>query len=140
MLQKLKNVLVVEDDPIEFSIVKKAIASMKCDNLILNHAIDGEDAIQCLKINAHPELILLDLNMPKMNGLELLQYLKSDPIYKEIPVVIFTTSNDQNDKRECYKHGAAGYVVKPIDYPDYLKAVTNLLVHWDSNPKFGVKS
>ena len=80
-----------------------------------------------------PDLIILDLNMPKINGIEFLGILKADEYLKYIPAVILTTSNNHKDVLECYRIGIAGYVIKPLKYEDYVDRITKLIEYWSAN-------
>jgi CheY-like chemotaxis protein len=106
--------------------------------LQLNHKIieanNGEDALAALeRKDSLPDIILLDLNMPKINGLEFLHILKNDERLRYIPTIILTTSNNQRDLLECYKLGIAGYVLKPLKYEDYVSKIEKLLAYWSMN-------
>lgn len=127
------NVLLIEDDTIEVMKLNRTITKLK-----LNHKIvianNGEEALNTLNVkNFLPDIILLDLNMPKMNGIEFLSILKSDENLRHIPAIILTTSKNQKDLLECYKIGIAGYVLKPLKYEDYILKIQNLLDYWSCN-------
>ena len=127
------NVLLIEDDTIEVMKLNRTITKLK-----LNHKIvianNGEEALKTLKVdNFLPDIILLDLNMPKMNGIEFLSILKSDENLRYIPAIILTTTKNQKDQLECYKIGIAGYVLKPLKYEDYILKIQNLLDYWSCN-------
>lgn len=127
------NVLLIEDDTIEVMKLNRTITKLK-----LNHKIvianNGEEALKTLKVdNFLPDIILLDLNMPKMNGIEFLSILKNDENLRYIPAIILTTSKNQKDLLECYKIGIAGYVLKPLKYEDYILKIQNLLDYWSCN-------
>lgn len=127
------NVLLIEDDTIEVMKLNRTITKLK-----LNHKIvianNGEEALKTLNVdNFLPDIILLDLNMPKMNGIEFLSILKSDENLRHIPAIILTTSKNQKDLLECYKIGIAGYVLKPLKYEDYILKIQNLLDYWSCN-------
>lgn len=127
------NVLLIEDDTIEVMKLNRTITKLK-----LNHKIvianNGEEALKTLKVdNFLPDIILLDLNMPKMNGIEFLSILKSDENLRYIPAIILTTSKNQKDLLKCYKIGIAGYVLKPLKYEDYILKIQNLLDYWSCN-------
>ena len=127
------NVLLIEDDTIEVMKLNRTITKLK-----LNHKVvianNGEEALKTLKVdNFLPDIILLDLNMPKMNGIEFLSILKSDENLRYIPAIILTTSKNQKDLLECYKIGIAGYVLKPLKYEDYILKIQNLLDYWSCN-------
>ncbi|HKJ49301.1 MAG TPA: response regulator [Christiangramia sp.] len=132
MKQKL-NVLFIEDDEIEVMKLHRTLNSQGI-NHIINEAQDGEEAIKFLRTTTKlPDLILLDLNMPKMNGIEFLKILKDDKVLKYIPTIILTTSNNRKDVLECYKVGIAGYMIKPLKYDDYVEKLTSLFDYWSMN-------
>jgi CheY-like chemotaxis protein len=80
-----------------------------------------------------PDIIVLDLNMPRINGIEFLRILKKDDYLKYIPAIILTTSNNHTDVLECYKKEIAGYILKPLKYEDYLNGIKRLLEYWSGN-------
>ncbi|MDA0177609.1 MULTISPECIES: response regulator [Mesoflavibacter] len=132
MQQKL-NVLLIEDDMIEIMKLNRTISTLNLDHNIIE-ANNGEDALKILeKKDNLPDIILLDLNMPKINGIEFLSILKNDDLLKYIPTIILTTSNNQKDLLECYKIGVAGYVIKPLKYEDYVSKIEKLLAYWSVN-------
>jgi CheY-like chemotaxis protein len=99
---------------------------------------DGAEALDCLyrrgqyamRPAGHPAVVLLDLKMPKVDGLEVLRVIKGDAKLKSIPVVMLTSSREEPDLTESYKLGVNAYVVKPVDYQEFVKAVTGLGVFW----------
>ncbi|MFX1256122.1 MAG: response regulator, partial [Promethearchaeota archaeon] len=94
-------------------------------------AKDGEEALSFLrKADEKPCIILLDLNMPRMNGLEFLKVIKQDDRLKRIPVIVLTSSNENQDVVESFKGGVAGYMVKPLDYPQYVKIIQLIMNYW----------
>ncbi|WP_405297023.1 response regulator [Algibacter sp. Ld11] len=130
---KTLNILLIEDDMIEVMKFQRTIASLKLDHKIIE-ANNGEEALKKLeKKDELPDIILLDLNMPKINGIEFLNILKSDDVLKYIPTIILTTSQNQKDLLECYKIGIAGYVLKPLKYEDYVSKMEKLLAYWSIN-------
>ncbi|MCL5128196.1 response regulator [Algibacter sp. L4_22] len=130
---KTLNILLIEDDMIEVMKFQRTISSLKLDHKIIE-ANNGEDALKILeKKDELPDIILLDLNMPKINGIEFLNILKSDDVLKYIPTIILTTSQNQKDLLECYKIGIAGYVLKPLKYEDYVSKIEKLLAYWSIN-------
>ncbi|MBD3864097.1 MAG: CheY-like chemotaxis protein [Olleya marilimosa] len=132
MIKKLK-ILLIEDDMIEIMKLNRTISTLKLDHTIIE-ANNGEVALQILeKKDNLPDIILLDLNMPKINGIEFLKILKNDDVLKYIPTIILTTSNNQKDLLECYKIGVAGYVIKPLKYEDYVIKIERLLAYWSIN-------
>ncbi len=125
------NILVVEDDEVDQMNIVRAFQKANIAN-DLYFARDGQDAIDILRKEEikKPLLILLDLNMPRMNGLEFLQILRSNPEWKQIPVVVLTTSNVEKDKMEAYNLMVAGYVVKPVAVADFMVAVSKIESYW----------
>ena len=130
---KTLNILLIEDDMIEVMKFQRTISSLKLDHKIIE-ANNGEEALKILeKKDELPDVILLDLNMPKINGIEFLNILKSDDVLRYIPTIILTTSQNQKDLLECYKIGIAGYVLKPLKYEDYVSKMGKLLAYWSIN-------
>ena len=133
MENKTLNILLIEDDMIEVMKMNRTITTLKLPHNIIE-ANNGEEALEILKDkNSLPDIILLDLNMPKINGLEFLTILKSDKSLRHIPTVILTTSNNKKDLLECYKIGVSGYVLKPLKYEDYVAKIESLLNYWSIN-------
>ena len=127
------NILLIEDDMIEVMKLNRTISSLELEHKIVE-ANNGEDALKILnKKDELPDIILLDLNMPKINGIEFLNILKNDDILKYIPTIILTTSSNQRDLLECYEIGIAGYVLKPLKYEDYVAKIEKLLAYWSIN-------
>jgi CheY-like chemotaxis protein len=132
MVKQLK-ILLIEDDLIEIMKLTRTISTLKLDHKIIK-ANNGEEALVLLDQKHNlPDIILLDLNMPKINGIEFLNILKKDNVLKHIPTIILTTSNNQKDLLECYKTGVAGYVIKPLRYQDYVSKIEKLLAYWSIN-------
>ena len=132
-MAKSLDILVIEDDMIEVMKLNRTISSLKQKHNIIE-AKNGEEALEILnkKINL-PDIILLDLNMPKINGIEFLRILKNDDVLKYIPTVVLTTSKNHKDVLECYKIGIAGYLLKPLKYEDYVSKIEKMLNYWSSN-------
>ena len=127
------NILLIEDDMIEVMKLKRTIKKLE-----LNHSIteanNGEEALELLKQKDRlPDIILLDLNMPKLNGIEFLKILKADERLRYIPTIILTTSSNQKDLLECFKVGISGYILKPLKYEDYVQKIDKLLAYWSVN-------
>jgi len=122
-----KPVLLVEDDLVDTMAVKRVLKEMNTANDLVC-ALNGEDALSYLRSegNRMPCLILLDLNMPKMNGMEFLRVVKADDILKSIPVVVLTTSNDEQDMRRSFEFGAAAYIVKAFGYRDFRERIRTI--------------
>jgi len=126
-----RPVLLAEDDSIDAMTVRRAFRDLKVTNPLV-HAINGEEALAYLKekTNDRPCLILLDLNMPKMNGIEFLTAVKTDPAFKKIPVVVLTTSSEQRDVVESFRLSVAGYIIKPVDYRNFVEAMRTINMYW----------
>jgi CheY-like chemotaxis protein len=130
-MRNLKPILLVEDDNVDVMTVKRALKDLKVTNQLVP-AGDGEEAIEYLRGhgNTKPCVILLDLNMPKMNGSEFLQTVKADKELKEIPVVVLTTSNSEQDIVKSFEFGAAGYMVKSVDYNKFMETIRTIDLYW----------
>ncbi len=130
-MRNMKPILLVEDDKVDAMTVKRALKDIKVTNELI-HAVNGEEALEYLRGqgNQKPCIILLDLNMPKMNGVEFLKIVKADEELKKIPVVVLTTSKDEQDVIESFKLSVAGYIVKPADYKKFVEAVRTLELYW----------
>jgi|TARA_B110000977_G_scaffold131997_1_gene168056 CheY-like chemotaxis protein len=127
------NVLLIEDNLIEVMKMERTISSLGL-NHIINVANNGEEALKILENKQKwPDLILLDLNMPRISGIEFLLILKNNKSLKHIPTVILTTSDNQKDIDECYRIGVSGYIVKPLKYHDYVDKIQNVLSYWSIN-------
>jgi len=130
---KTLNILLIEDDLIEVMKFKRATSSLNLKHNIIE-AQNGELALKLLQSYENlPNIILLDLNMPKINGIEFLSILKKDEVLRYIPTVILTTSCNEKDLIECYKIGIAGYILKPLKYEDYVSKIDKLLAYWSVN-------
>lgn len=130
-MRNCKPVLLVEDDTIDAMTVRRAFKDLKVTNPLI-HRLNGEEALAHLTAEDHEEpcVILLDLNMPKMNGLEFLKIVKADPSLKKIPVIVLTTSNEERDIVESFKRSVAGYIIKPVDYQKFVEAIRTIDLYW----------
>ncbi len=126
-----KPILLVEDDEVDVMTVKRALRDLHVINP-LNVTSNGEEALEYLRNdhNEKPCVILLDLNMPKMNGIEFLKIVKKDKSLKIIPVVILTTSKNEQDKIESFKLSIAGYMIKPVDYVQFVETMKTINMYW----------
>lgn len=132
MTKRLK-ILLIEDDAIEIMKLNRAVSTLISEPEIIE-ANNGEDALNILmERNIIPNIILLDLNMPKINGIEFLRILKDDEELKHIPTIILTTSDNKKDLLACYEIGIAGYITKPLKYQDYVTRIDVLLSYWSIN-------
>jgi len=132
------EILLIEDNPEDVEITLRAFQKHHLANKI--HVVrDGEEALECLfstgrydrrNACANTRLILLDLKLPKVDGLEILQKCKTDPRTKNIPVVVLTSSREERDLIQSYNLGVNSYVVKPVDFPQFTDAVQKLGLYW----------
>jgi len=130
------SVLHVEDDSVDSMVVQRAFKKNNIPFTLL-HAVDGIEALDMLrgingkeKLTPTPRYILLDINMPKMNGLEFLKELRSDKELSVITVVVLTTSNDEQDRAEAYKYHVSGYILKPVNLENYVSTFAALYNYW----------
>ncbi|MCD8404828.1 response regulator [Tenacibaculum dicentrarchi] len=132
-MKKIMNVLLIEDNIIEIMKMKRTVSFLELEHNI-TEAKDAEIALKILEKKSDlPDLILLDLNMPKISGIEFLSMIKNDADLKHIPTVILTTSDNQKDLEECYKIGVSGYILKPLKYEDYVAKIDVVLSYWSIN-------
>jgi CheY-like chemotaxis protein len=132
-MAKSLKILLIEDDEIEVMKFNRVLKTIESNHKIIE-ANNGEEAVQILKEKEIiPDIIILDLNMPRINGIEFLGILKQDSELKYIPAIILTTSNNHTDILECYKIGIAGYVLKPLKYEDYVDRIKKMLDYWSIN-------
>jgi len=130
-MRNSKPVLLVEDDTIDAMTVQRAFRDLKVGNRLV-HVHNGEEALDYLNEagNEMPCVILLDLNMPKMNGTEFLEAVKVSGPLRRIPVVVLTTSNEERDVVESFRRSVAGYIVKPVDYQKFVEAIQTIDLYW----------
>ena len=132
------EILLIEDNPEDVELTLRAFRKQHLANKI--HVLrDGEEALECIfgsgryaerQFHERPRLILLDLKLPKIDGLEVLKRCKSDPRTKTIPIVIMTSSKEETDLIKSYNLGVNSYVVKPVDFPQFTEAVRHVGVYW----------
>jgi CheY-like chemotaxis protein len=129
---RLLNILLVEDDEVDVLNVRRAFQKNNIANPLFV-ASNGLEALEQLRGNMIPRerrIVLLDLNMPKMNGIEFLRELRQDPELKLTPVVVLTTSNDERDRIEAYNLNVAGYLLKPVTFSNFCEVMTALNKYW----------
>jgi CheY-like chemotaxis protein len=126
-----KPILLVEDDQVDAMTVKRALRELHVTNRV-DTVENGEKALSFLRNpqNEKPGIILLDLNMPRMNGIEFLTLAKQDEDLKRIPVVVLTTSLGDQDKVDSFNLGVAGYMIKPVDYRQFVEVVKAIDLYW----------
>jgi len=126
-----KPILLVEDDLVDMMSVTRALKQIHVSNKVV-HRENGEDGLNYLEdeTNDKPCIILLDLNMPIMNGIEFLRAVKSDDKFRRIPVVVLTTSDEQQDKVNSFNFGVVGYMSKPVDYWQFVEVIRSIDAYW----------
>jgi CheY-like chemotaxis protein len=136
-MENLGRILMVEDDPKDVELTMTALEGYNLANEVIVTR-DGEEALDYLyrrgnytaRSSDHPAVILLDLKLPKIDGLEVLRQVKSDDNLKMIPVVVLTSSHEEKDLVSSYKLGVNAYVVKPVDFHEFVNAIKELGVFW----------
>lgn len=136
MDKKTIHILHIEDDEVDSMVMKRALKKTELD-FTYHHAKNGLEALDMLrgangaeKLEPRPSVILLDLNMPQMNGHEFLRELRSDPLLKPISVYVISTSNDDKDREEAFAQNVAGYILKPLTLEKYVEAIDTLNKFW----------
>jgi CheY-like chemotaxis protein len=136
-MKALKRILLAEDDPVDRKLIVRALT----DNNLVNpvdEVKDGAEALDYLhrrgdfaaRVDGHPLLVLLDIKMPKVDGLEVLRRIKVDSDLRVIPVVVLTSSHEEQDLIKSYCLGVNAYVVKPLEFDDFARAVRQLAIFW----------
>ena len=125
------TILLVDDDAIDVMNVRRAFAKNNLTNPI-HEASNGIEALQVLRGGTLPprRIVLLDLNMPQMNGIEFLRELRADPVLKATSVVVLTTSNEERDRVEAYQLNVAGYLLKPVTFLNFVELMAALNKYW----------
>ena len=136
-MDEIRSILLVEDDPKDVELTLAALAEHNLANKV-EVVRDGAEALDYLfrrgkfatRPEGNPVVVLLDLKMPKVNGLEVLHRIKTDEKLKTVPVVALTSSRESPDVKRCYDYGVNAYVVKPVGFPDFINAVKQLGIFW----------
>jgi DNA-binding response OmpR family regulator len=136
-MNKLGRILLVEDDPKDVELTLTALEEYNLANEVIV-ARDGEEALEYLysrgkfktRSNGNPAVMLLDLKLPKLDGLEVLKQIKSEEKLRMMPVVVLTSSKEEKDMVASYKLGVSAYVVKPVDFHEFVNAIKELGVFW----------
>ena len=131
IMKRLDPILLVEDDSVDALTVQRAFKDIEVRNEVI-HFENGEEALEFLRTGKGPRpcIILLDLNMPRMNGIEFLEAVKMDEKLRSIPIVVLTTSTEHKDRHESFNHSVAGYMVKPIDYKAFVELMKTISTYW----------
>lgn len=126
------NLLLVDDDDVDVMNVRRAFSKANLTNPLFV-ASDGVEALRMLRDGSVPaarRLVLLDINMPRMNGIEFLRELRADELLRSTPVVVLTTSSADEDKMDAYELNVAGYMVKPVTFPTFVDVMATLNRYW----------
>jgi len=133
----IKRILLAEDDPRDLELTLTALEEYNLANnvFVVRDGAEALDYLYCrgkfaARTSGNPVAVLLDLKMPKVTGMEVLKIVKGDPNLRAIPIVVLTSSREEPDLAECYRHGVNAYVVKPVDFTEFMKAVKLLGVFW----------
>lgn len=137
MMEALKHILLVEDDPKDIELTLTALEEYNLGNEIVV-ARDGVEALDYLhrrgkfeqRSGGYPVVVLLDLKMPRLDGVQVLRQIKADEHLRLIPVVVLTSSRESRDLEECYKLGINAYVVKPVRFTEFIEAIRQIGVFW----------
>ena len=132
MDERALNILLVDDDEVDVMTVKRAFARANITNQVFV-ATDGIEALALLRTDGVPaerRLVLLDLNMPRMNGIELLREIRKDPALQSLTVIVLTTSNEDRDRVEAYELNVAGYLLKPVTFHAFAEVMATLNKYW----------
>lgn len=141
MTEKIKEnytILVAEDDADDYDLLSEVIDTLP-HKIKVFHVKDGEEVLDYLYLKGtyklsemapRPDLIILDLNMPKRHGAEVLGIIKKDKKLQKIPVVVFTTSSDEGEIQTCYEKGANSYIIKPMNYDNFVEALHSIEQYW----------
>ena len=137
MVAEFKRILLAEDNPKDVELTLTALDEHNLANevVVVNDGAEALDYLYCrgkfkMRTGNHPAVVLLDIKMPKVDGLEVLRTIKNDDKLKVIPVVILTSSREEKDLIESYKLGVNAYVVKPVDFQQFIEAVKELGSFW----------
>ncbi|MFT3840706.1 MAG: response regulator [Myxococcaceae bacterium] len=124
--------MIVDDDEIDVMNVKRAFekANIASDVYVASDGVEGLELLRSGSVPKQRRMVLLDINMPRMNGLEFLRELRADPVLSATPVVVFTTSNDERDVSEAYRQHVAGYMLKPVSFDSVIELMRAVDSYW----------
>jgi CheY-like chemotaxis protein len=136
-MSDLKTILLAEDNPKDVELILEALSEHNLANqvTVVKDGVEAMEYLRCegkykLRRQGNPAVLLLDIKMPRMDGIEVLQAIRSDPVLKTLPVVMLTSSREEPDLKRSYELGANAYVVKPVDFKDFIEAVKQVGVFW----------
>ncbi len=138
MLDKEVGILLVEDDRVDIMTVQRAFKKNQVTNP-LHVARTGLEALNllkgegCEKIDPPPGLILLDLNLPRMSGIEFLEEVRQDPVLRDIRIIVLTSSNEPRDREAAFKYDVDDYIVKPHSFDEFNRAIATILEFWEAD-------
>ena len=147
MSTSIRPILLVEDNPMDVDLTLQALEEHGVANPIIS-CLDGEEALRYIDEHQEatdpkiPILVLLDLRLPKIDGLDVLRHTRSHPVWKQVPIIVLTTSRQNEDIEAAYKLGVNSYIVKPVDFPAFAEVVRNIKVYWllTNEPPFRVNN
>lgn len=136
-MSKLRTILLAEDNPLDVELTIEALKDYNMANRVVV-VKDGVEALEYLRCEGqysertqtNPAVLLLDIKMPRMDGIEVLVELRKDDRFRKLPIVMLTSSREEPDLKKCYELGVNAYVVKPVDFKDFIEAVKNIGVFW----------
>ena len=130
--EKTLNLVLIEDDDIDVMNVRRALERAHVTNpvFVAHNGLEGLELLRSDKVPRDRRLVLLDLNMPKMNGIEFLREVRKDPALRATPVVVLTTSDDDRDKVQAYDLNVAGYLLKPVTFVNFVDVMAALNKYW----------
>ena len=136
-MEELRTILLAEDNPKDVELTLEALSEHNLANhvIVVKDGVEAMEYLRCegkykLRKNGNPAVLLLDIKMPRMDGIEVLQAIRSDPALKTLPVVMLTSSREEPDLKRSYEVGANAYVVKPVDFKDFIEAVKQIGIFW----------
>jgi CheY-like chemotaxis protein len=136
-MSDLRTILLAEDNPKDVELTLEALSDFNFANhiIVVKDGVEAMEFLHCegkfkLRKQGNPAVALLDIKMPRMDGIEVLQAIRNDPALKMLPVVMLTSSREEPDLKKCYELGANAYVVKPVDFQDFIEAVKQVGVFW----------
>ena len=126
------NILLVEDDQVDVMNIRRAFEKNRITNplWVARDGVEGLEMLESGKVPSHNLLVLLDLNMPRMNGIELLREIRGKESLRHLPVVVLTTSDDERDRIDAYNLNVAGYILKPVTFFNFVEAMATLNKYW----------
>jgi CheY-like chemotaxis protein len=136
-MSELRTILLAEDNPKDVELTLEALSEHNFANqvTVVKDGVEAMEYLRCegkykLRTQGNPAVVLLDIKMPRMDGIEVLKAVRSDPTLKMLPIVMLTSSREEPDLKKCYELGANAYVVKPVDFQDFIEAVKQVGIFW----------